>query len=103
MNLLLLIYILRYYPFQVNLDRCVGSCNTLNDLSNKLCVPNKREDLSLRMVDIITEINESKTTKKHISCKCKWKFDGRKCNSNQSRITINVDATVKIQENHRVC
>ena len=28
---------LRYYPFQVKLDRCVGSCNTLNDLSNEVC------------------------------------------------------------------
>ena len=27
-------------PFAVNLERCVGSCNTLNDLSNKSCVPN---------------------------------------------------------------
>ena len=25
---------LHYYPFAVKLDRCVGSCNTLNDLSN---------------------------------------------------------------------
>ena len=24
-----------YYTFAVKLDRCVGSCNTLNDLSNK--------------------------------------------------------------------
>ena len=24
------------YPFAVKLDRCVGSCNTLNDLSNKV-------------------------------------------------------------------
>ena len=30
-----------YYPFAVKLDRCLGSCNTLNDLSNKVCVPNK--------------------------------------------------------------
>ena len=38
---------LRYYPFVVNLDRSVGSCNTLNDLSNKVCLPNKTEDLNL--------------------------------------------------------
>ena len=25
-----------YYPFAVKLDRCVRSCNTLNDLSNKV-------------------------------------------------------------------
>ena len=30
-----------YYPFSVKLDRCVGSCNTLNDLCNKVCVPIK--------------------------------------------------------------
>ena len=30
-----------YYPFAVKLDKSVGSCNTLNDLSNKVCVPNK--------------------------------------------------------------
>ena len=32
---------LHYYSFVVNLDRCTRSCNTLNDLSNKLHVPNK--------------------------------------------------------------
>ena len=36
---------LGYYPFAVNLKRCMGSCNTLNDLSNKVCVPNKADDL----------------------------------------------------------
>ena len=36
-----------YYPFAVKLDTCIGSCNTLNDLSNKVCVPNKTEGLNL--------------------------------------------------------
>ena len=26
---------LRYYPFSFNLDRCLESCNTLNDLFNQ--------------------------------------------------------------------
>ena len=39
-----------YYPFLVNLDRCVGSFNTLNGLSNKVCLSNKREDLKLNMI-----------------------------------------------------
>ena len=30
-----------YNLFSVKLDRCVGSCNTLNALSNKVCIPNK--------------------------------------------------------------
>ena len=70
-----------YYPFMVKLDRCVGSCNTLNDLSDKLCVPNKKKDLNLSVFNMITGINELKTLAKHRSCERKCKFDGRKCNS----------------------
>ena len=67
---------LRYYPFAVKLDKCVGSCNTLNDLCNKVCVPNKTEDLNnLSVFNMITEINESKTLTKHISCECKCRFE----------------------------
>ena len=32
---------------------------------------------------MITGINKSKRLTKHISCECKCKFDGRKCNPNQ--------------------
>ena len=53
-----------YYPFAVKLDRCVGSCNILNDLCNKVCVPNKTEKLNLSLVNMITGINESKTLNK---------------------------------------
>ena len=75
---------LHHYPFAVKLDRCVGSCNTLNDWSNKVCVPNKTEDLNLSVFNMITQINELKTLRKHISCKCKCKFDGRKCNQKRN-------------------
>ena len=58
-------------------------CNTLNDLSNNVCVPNKTEDLNLSVFNMITGINESKTLTRQISCECKCRFDGRKCNSDQ--------------------
>ena len=45
---------LRYYPFSVNLDRCLGSFNTFNDLSNILCVPDKTEDLNVSVLNMIT-------------------------------------------------
>ena len=89
-NLLLLTYILMNtvknfttYPFSIKLNRFVGSWNTLNDLSNKLCIPNKTEDLKLSVFNMITRVNESKTLTKDISCKCKCKFDSRDCNLNQ--------------------
>ena len=43
-----------YYPLVVKLDRCVGSCNTLNDLSIKVYVPNKSEHLNVK--DSITAL-----------------------------------------------
>ena len=64
-----------YYPFGVKLDECPGSCNTLNGLFNKLCVPNKIEDLNFSV--------ESKTLTNHVPCECKCNFDRKKYNSNQ--------------------
>ena len=49
-----------YYPFGLKLEICVGICNTLNDLSNKVCVSNKTEDLSLSVSNIITGIKNLK-------------------------------------------
>ena len=45
---------LHYYPFAVKLNRCVRNCDTLNDLSNKVCVPNKTEDLNPSVFNMIT-------------------------------------------------
>ena len=67
----------------VKLDRCVGSCINFNDFFHKVCVPDKTEDLNLSILKMITEINGLKTLAKHISCECKCRFGGRKCNSNQ--------------------
>ena len=73
----------QYYSFAVKLDRCAGSCNTINDVSNKACVLNKSEELNLSVFSMITRINESKTLSKHISCESKCKFDRKKSNSSQ--------------------
>ena len=40
---------LHYYPFRIKLDRRVGSYNTLNDLSNKVCIPKETEDLIIHI------------------------------------------------------
>ena len=45
---------LYYYPFVVQLGKCYGSCNTLNNLCYSVCVPNKVEDLNLCVFNMIT-------------------------------------------------
>ena len=72
-----------YYQFAVKLDRSLGSCITLNYLSIKVCVSNKTEGLNIHVFNMITGRNEWKILTKHVSCECKRKFNGRKCNSTQ--------------------
>ena len=67
-----------HYKFSAKLDRCVESCNTLNDSFNKVCVSNKTKVLIL--IVLIKKINEFKILTKHVSCECKCRFDERKCN-----------------------
>ena len=42
-----------------------------------------KRNINLSVFNMIIRVNESKTLTKHIPCKYKSKFDGRKCNSNQ--------------------
>ena len=45
----------------VNLGGCNECCNTLDDISGRICVPIKTEDVDLSVLNLITGINESKT------------------------------------------
>ena len=55
---------LNYYTFTVKLDRRAESFNTLIDLSYKVGVPNKTEDLNIHVFNMITRKNESKILNK---------------------------------------
>ena len=55
-----------YYSYAVKLDRCVWSCNAYNDLSNKVFLPSKTEDLNLSVFNMITGINKSKALTSYI-------------------------------------
>ena len=64
------------------LDKCSGSCNSADDLSAKICVLSKAKSVNVKVITIITKINEAKTLIKHISCDCKCKFNSTACHSN---------------------
>ena len=68
-----------FYPFMASLNRCNGSCNTLDYLPDRICVLNKADDLNLVVFDLITRINWETALTKHASWDFKCKFDGQKC------------------------
>ena len=74
-----------YYLFIVSLERCNKNYNSLDNPFGRICVPNKTANVNLKLFNIITEINKSKTLTKHILCNCRCSFDSRKLNSNQKR------------------
>ena len=45
---------LHRYPFIFSIDRCNGSCNTFDDLSSRIYVPNKTKDVNLNIFNMIT-------------------------------------------------
>ena len=71
---------LNYYQM-ISLDKCNESCNALDDLSTKICVPNETKDVNVKVFNIIKRIYEGKALIKHISCNCKCKLNSTTCNS----------------------
>ena len=99
--------VLHYYPFVVKLDRYVGSCNTFNDLSNKVCFPSKSEDLNLSVSNTITGINENKMLTNDILCNCNSIFLKENVIHINGGIMISVDVSVKkiiyVKKGKRLC
>ena len=65
----------------VNLDRCNGNCNTLDDatamiydVSDKWYLPNETRDVNVKVFNTMAVINESKSLVRHISWDCKCSF-----------------------------
>ena len=47
---------LKYYPFIITLDKCIWSCNSANDLSLKIYVPNKTKNVNVKVFNMIANI-----------------------------------------------
>lgn len=71
---------LHYYPFAVNLEKCVGNWNTLGELSKRVGVLNETKGLNVHFFNMILAINQSRTLTGYISCKCECTFYSKKCN-----------------------
>ena len=71
------------YLFEISLDKCNGEFNTPDDRSCRIYVLKETEHITLNVFNMKITINESQTIIKFISCRCRWKFESRKCNSNQ--------------------
>ena len=74
-----------FYPFSTKTSTCSGSCNNINDLYAKMCVPDVVKILNVKVINLMSRTNKQETrhTKWHEKCKCKWRLDASVCNNKQ--------------------
>ena len=64
-----------FYPYNVQVNKCGGSCNTLDDPMAKICVPNIIKNVNMKVYNFLMRLNE---TRKQI-----WNSDTCRCDCNE--------------------
>ena len=59
-----------FYPYNVLVNKCSGSCDTLDDPVAKLCVPNVIKSVNMKVYNFLMRLNETRNVLWHESCKC---------------------------------
>ena len=72
-----------FYPYNVQVNKCSGSCNTLDNPIEKLCIPNVIKGLNMKVYNFLTMLNETRNVLWHESCKCVCKLNSSVCNNKQ--------------------
>ena len=72
-----------FYPYNVLVNKCSGSCNMLDDPMAKLYVPNIVKRVSMKVYNFLMRLNETRNVLRHESCKCVRRLNSSVCNSKQ--------------------
>ena len=80
MKVLVKLYFIHY---NVLVNKCSGSCNTLDNPMTKLCVPNVIKRVNMQVYNFLMMLNETRNVLWHESCKCIYKLNSSVCNNKQ--------------------
>ena len=72
-----------FYPYNLLVNKCSGSCNTLNNPMAKLCVPKIIKRANMKVYNLLMMLNETRRALWHESCKCVCRLNSSVCNSKQ--------------------
>ena len=71
------------FPFKIEIDRCVGSCNNISNSDSKMCIPDIVKNVTIKMFDLMNLENTTKQVEFHESCKCVCKINSSVCREKQ--------------------
>ena len=72
-----------FYPYNVLVNKCSGSCNTLDNPMTKMCVPNVIKRVNMQVYNFLMRLNETRNVLWHEICKCVCKLNSSVCNNKQ--------------------
>ena len=71
------------FPFSIKTNKCSGSCNNINNLYAKLCVPDVVKNLNVKVFNLMWRTNETRHIEWHETCKCKYRLNASVCKNKQ--------------------
>ena len=72
-----------FYPYNVQVDKCSGSCDTSDNPMSKICVPKIIKNANVKVYNILMRLNETHNVLWYESCKCVCRLNSSVCNSKQ--------------------
>ena len=70
-----------FYPYNVLVNKCSGSCNTFDNPIAKLCVPNVIKRVNMQVYNFLMMLNETRNVLWDESCKCICNLNSSICNN----------------------
>ena len=72
-----------FYPYKVLVNKCSGSCNTLDNPMSKICIPKIVKNVNIQVYNFLMRLDETRNVLWHESCKCVCKLSSSVCNNKQ--------------------
>ena len=72
-----------FYPYIIEVHKCSGSCNNINDPYTKLCVTDFVKNRNVKVFNLMSRTNERRHVEWHETCKCKFRLDVSICSNNK--------------------
>ena len=69
-----------FYPFSVQINRCSGNCNNINDPYARIYVSDTVKNLNVKVFNLMSLANETRSIKWHETCKCICRLNEIICN-----------------------
>ena len=75
--------IILFYSYSIQVNKCSGSCNNINDPYANLFVSNIVKNINFKVFNLVSRTNETSHIEWHKTCKCKCRLDASVCNNKQ--------------------